>query len=353
MWAGSVLCKVDHRASATRKQQTLSGFDNCGKTTRREQFLAVMEQIIPWPELAAAVQTVYPKTSEKGGHDRRGDRDRRPILRSISCAVRRRRPGRARLSVACLCRTLNWARRPVFLACVFFAVPVQLEADDVPAEPMATTAETVAVEYSILTPALESEYVVYAAWDALIDLVTSHVNTAYSRQLRAAVKTDGFDAKDRLAIELQNALVAAGYPTNIEFVRRAPDGKVRGLSRGDLPEDPKGRYLVNLTVNGIGLGASSSLSSYHPYLSLTWQLYTRDGQRVGFLHKYQQLPGSYEQNLAPVDCELPRFNDLMQQPAPLWACYDRAFRAAALALVPEILAATPRVESDAGRPGRP
>jgi IS5 family transposase len=49
------------------KQHTLSGFEKYGKTTRRAQFLADMEQIIPWPELTAAVQTVYPKISENGG----------------------------------------------------------------------------------------------------------------------------------------------------------------------------------------------------------------------------------------------------------------------------------------------
>jgi hypothetical protein len=35
------------------KQQTLSGFERCGKTTRRAQSLADMERIIPWVELAA------------------------------------------------------------------------------------------------------------------------------------------------------------------------------------------------------------------------------------------------------------------------------------------------------------
>jgi transposase, IS5 family len=49
------------------KQQTLTGFEKYGKTTRRAQFLADMDKIIPWPELAAAVQTVYPKASENGG----------------------------------------------------------------------------------------------------------------------------------------------------------------------------------------------------------------------------------------------------------------------------------------------
>ena len=49
------------------KQQTLTGFEKYAKTTRRAQFLADMDKIIPWPELAAAVQTVYPKVSESGG----------------------------------------------------------------------------------------------------------------------------------------------------------------------------------------------------------------------------------------------------------------------------------------------
>ena len=49
------------------KQQTLIGFEKHAKTTRRAQFLADMDKIIPWSELAAAVETFYPKVSEAGG----------------------------------------------------------------------------------------------------------------------------------------------------------------------------------------------------------------------------------------------------------------------------------------------
>src|SRR5215510_4463417 len=49
------------------KQQTLTGFEKYGKTTRRAKFLADMDHIIPWPEMTAAVATVYPKISEQGG----------------------------------------------------------------------------------------------------------------------------------------------------------------------------------------------------------------------------------------------------------------------------------------------
>ena len=40
------------------KPQTLTGFERYGKTTRLAQFLADMDRVIPWPELAAAVETV-------------------------------------------------------------------------------------------------------------------------------------------------------------------------------------------------------------------------------------------------------------------------------------------------------
>jgi IS5 family transposase len=49
------------------KQQTLTGFEKYGKTTRRAQFLADMDKIIPWQELTAAVHAAYPKVSENGG----------------------------------------------------------------------------------------------------------------------------------------------------------------------------------------------------------------------------------------------------------------------------------------------
>src|SRR5437588_9949734 len=49
------------------KQQSLTGFEKYGKTTRRAQFLADMDRVIPWAEMTAAVASVYPKVSEQGG----------------------------------------------------------------------------------------------------------------------------------------------------------------------------------------------------------------------------------------------------------------------------------------------
>jgi IS5 family transposase len=45
------------------KQMTLStlGFDKYGKTTRGAVFLSEMERVVPWAELCAPIEPVYPK----------------------------------------------------------------------------------------------------------------------------------------------------------------------------------------------------------------------------------------------------------------------------------------------------
>src|SRR6516225_10425677 len=46
-----------------RSQLTLAGtgFDKYTKTTRRAQFLAEMDRVVPWRELCAQIEPVYPK----------------------------------------------------------------------------------------------------------------------------------------------------------------------------------------------------------------------------------------------------------------------------------------------------
>jgi IS5 family transposase len=46
------------------RQATLAsaGFDRYGKTTRRAAFLAEMERVVPWRELCALIEPVYPKS---------------------------------------------------------------------------------------------------------------------------------------------------------------------------------------------------------------------------------------------------------------------------------------------------
>lgn len=50
------------------RQQTLAdaSFERYRKPTRRERFLAEMEQVIPWRELCGAIEPFYPKTEGAG-----------------------------------------------------------------------------------------------------------------------------------------------------------------------------------------------------------------------------------------------------------------------------------------------
>ena len=47
----------------SRSQLTLvgAGFEKYTKTTRRAQFLAEMDRVVPWRELCARIEPVYPK----------------------------------------------------------------------------------------------------------------------------------------------------------------------------------------------------------------------------------------------------------------------------------------------------
>jgi len=49
------------------QQQTLGGFEKFGKTTRRAQFLAEMDRVVPWAQVCALIEPVYHKVSEQGG----------------------------------------------------------------------------------------------------------------------------------------------------------------------------------------------------------------------------------------------------------------------------------------------
>ena len=49
------------------QQQTLAGFEKYAKTTRRAQFLAEMDRVVPWAELVALIEPHYPKGSAGGG----------------------------------------------------------------------------------------------------------------------------------------------------------------------------------------------------------------------------------------------------------------------------------------------
>ena len=46
---------------------SMTGYFDKGKKTKREQFLAEMDQVVPWARLCALIEPPYPKASPAGG----------------------------------------------------------------------------------------------------------------------------------------------------------------------------------------------------------------------------------------------------------------------------------------------
>lgn len=128
---------------APKKPQTLTGFEKYTKTARRAQFLAYMDQIIPWPELAVAVQTAYPKVSE---HLSKRNKLGKVLLTAVSDHLRHRRvpvPSRtirrlatpAGSAVAAPAPCLGSAgQRDIHVADIHASVPVRRERIVVPGD---------------------------------------------------------------------------------------------------------------------------------------------------------------------------------------------------------------------------
>jgi hypothetical protein len=66
---------MESHVGCMMKQQTLAGFEKYGKFTRRAQFLAEMERVVPWAQLCAVIEPVYSKAGAEGGF---GIRDSAP-----------------------------------------------------------------------------------------------------------------------------------------------------------------------------------------------------------------------------------------------------------------------------------
>jgi hypothetical protein len=192
----------------------------------------------------------------------------------------------------------------------------------------------VTIEYSVLTPALQGQYFVATTFDLSI-VLSSYTNAARSKTLRELVTNEHYRATDNLALQLKDALTAAGFPADVEEVPRGPDGKAHGLSRGDLPPHPKGRYLIDVTIKSLGLVAKNNFSRWEPFFDLNWRILSPDGQILGFPHRYVHGPvyGVKSDDIHRTqDCDLPYFSTGTQDPAEVWACFDRAFRDASAIL---------------------
>jgi IS5 family transposase len=66
MHSSTECIQQERETTMNNKQMTLmsTGFEKYAKTTRRAQFLADMERVVPWSELCALIEPVYPKAGD-------------------------------------------------------------------------------------------------------------------------------------------------------------------------------------------------------------------------------------------------------------------------------------------------
>jgi len=212
------------------------------------------------------------------------------------------------------------------------------------AEPVSAPTTTVAapVEYSLLLPGVAGHYIVATSFDMLNMVgLSSYANSPRSQSLRAAVQRDGFDAAQSLAIALEEELEAAGFATEVEPVPRAAAGKPQRLTRGDLPTDPQGRYLLDVVIDRLGLTAESNGDPWEPAFALHWRVLRPNGELVVPTHVYIHGPRlkRADERSRTRNCNLPSFKATMADTGPLWACFDQGFHDASRKLIPEIRAA--------------
>lgn len=199
-----------------------------------------------------------------------------------------------------------------------------------------------AIEYSVLTPALERKFMVVTRVDALA-IVSGNVNVARTQELRQLVAREHYSPSDNLASRIAEALTQAGLPAEVEEVSRGPDGTPNKLSRGDLPVHPKGRYLIDISIEYIGLIANDNFAKWEPMLWLRWRVFRPDGTVVVMSHRYVQGPGGDKSNGGEhraLNCGLGFFSSAMDNPGKVWQCFDLAFREAGVTLstaLPEAL----------------
>lgn len=198
-------------------------------------------------------------------------------------------------------------------------------------------AEARAIEYSLLQPGLSGKYFVVTTVD--MTALSGFSNNKRTSDLRTLVSREGYDAPTQLAVEMQAALEAAGWATDVEPVSRGRPGEPGRLTRSDLPVRPSGRYLLDFEINYLGLAAASNLEPWEPMFAVTWRVLRPNGEIVVPSQVYRHGPSvrlPVDKQHRTRDCGLSTFASAIEAPASIWACLDRGFEDASRALVPMI-----------------
>lgn len=222
-----------------------------------------------------------------------------------------------------------------------------------------STATEYAYDFSVLTPGLESKFSVSTGFDLTFLGITSLVDKGRSKALRILVESEGYNPDRPIADAILAAMSDAGRTGTNEPIARRPASHFQSLAPDDLPPDPKGAVLLDITINWIGLFANATGNKLRPAFILTWRLISPDGKLIApgrelrYIHEpvHKKLdvvdpalhprgaaaPAALQPNPSTqVFCSIGSVNAAQKEPAALWECFDEAYLAAARKLVEQL-----------------
>ncbi|HEU0224177.1 MAG TPA: hypothetical protein VFR29_01960 [Steroidobacteraceae bacterium] len=226
------------------------------------------------------------------------------------------------------------------------------------------------IEFSVLTPAMEGRYFIASGvdWTTLIPpyLAMSRIGSgARNDRLRLLVKREGYAPERTIADRLIDALAEASIRAVYEPVPRKPAGSVQSLSWSDLPQRPRGKLMLDLTIRWICLCADVAFTRYYPALSIGWrlldpaQVVVQPTRTLSYYHHPpppkkkrkprgpprdapEQPPSEYPVVTVSEACGFDSVKDAEANPAVLWGCLGEAYDAALDRLVIDLQKVYPR-----------
>ncbi len=202
------------------------------------------------------------------------------------------------------------------------------------------------IDFSVLTPAIEGRFVVVSGFDFTSLLPPAYLalgemgNSQRTTQLRSILARDHYDPARTIADRLIEALAEAGYGAEHEPIARRPAGSLQSLSWSDLPEEPRGELMLDVTVRSICLCSEIAFAKFYPAISLGWRLLdpaqevVEPTRTISYHHFLGAKPvPEYPPVAVSENCGFSSVKEAEKNPQVLLGCFAEAYDAALRRLV--------------------
>lgn len=221
-----------------------------------------------------------------------------------------------------------------------------------------TTEPPPVIDFSVLTPAMEGRYFVASGVD-FTTFIPPYVSWSdvgrgvRNDRLRLLVAREGYQPERTIADSVIDRLAEASYRAVYEPIKRKPAGSVQSLAWDDLPAQPRGKLMLDVTIHWICLCADVAFTKYYPAVSIGWRvldparIVVHPTRTLSYHHRppptmnkrraerarRQEGPPTYPVETVPEACGFDSVKDAEENPAVLWGCLGEAYDAALRRLV--------------------